>query len=109
MAVVLPVRQGTDEWLAARQHGIGSSDAAVVAGEKGSIIALWGEKTGLVPRPEPDAELAERYAWGHRMEPLVAEAYTEREGRPLRRAARMLRHPEVAFAIASLDRVSAVK
>jgi putative phage-type endonuclease len=109
MAVVLPVRQGTDEWLDARREGIGSSDAAVVAGEKGSLIALWGEKTGIVPRPEPDTELAERYAWGHRMEPLLADAYTERTGRPLRRATRLLRHPEVPFALASLDRVSAVK
>lgn len=109
MAVVMPVRQGTDAWLEARKAGIGSSDAAVVAGEKGSIVALWGEKTGLVPRPEPDSELAERFAWGHRMEPLVAGAYTERTGRPLRRAARMLRHPDVDFALASLDRVSAVK
>ena len=74
-----------------------------------SSASLWGEKTGLVPRPEPDAELAERFAWGHRMEPQLAEAYTEREGRPLRRVTRLLRHPDVPFALASLDRVSAVK
>src|SRR5690349_21496966 len=108
-AVVIPVRQGTDEWRAARRSGIGSSDAAVVAGEKGSVVELWGEKTGLAPRPEPDQELAERFAWGHRMEPLLALAYTEREGRPLRRLTRLLRHPDVPFALASLDRVSAVK
>lgn len=107
--IVLPVRQGTDAWLEARLSGIGSSDAAVVAGERGSVLALWGEKTGLVPRPDPDPELAERWAWGHRMEPLVADAYTAREGRPLRRAARMLQHRDVSFARASLDRVSAVK
>lgn len=109
MAVVLPFRQNTEEWLEARKAGIGSSDAAVVAGERGSIVALWAEKTGLAPRPEPDAELAERFAWGHRMEPLVADAYSEREGRPLRRLTRLLRHPDVPFALASLDRVSAVK
>lgn len=107
--IALPVRQGTNEWLEARREGIGSSDAAIVAGERGSLIELWGEKTGLVPRPEPDAELAERFAWGHRMEPIVADAYTERTGRPLKRAMRLLRHPEVSFALASLDRVSAVK
>lgn len=106
---ILPVRQGTDAWRAARNAGIGSSDAPVVAGEKGSIVALWGEKTGLVPRPEPDAELAERFAWGHRMEPLVADAYSERTGRPVKRAARLLRHADVEYALASLDRVSAVK
>lgn len=108
-AVPIAVRQGTDEWLAARREGIGSSDAAVIAGEKGSVLALWGEKTGLAPRPEPDEATLEMYAWGHRMEPLVAEAYTERTGRPLKRAMRLLRHPNVPWALASLDRVSARK
>jgi putative phage-type endonuclease len=106
-AVVLPVQQGTDAWLEARRSGIGSSDAPVVAGEKGSLVALWGEKTGLVPRPEPDEELAERFAWGHRMEPMVAAAYTEQTGRPLRRRTHLLRHPQVPWALASLDRESA--
>lgn len=105
----LPVVQGTDDWLAARRNGIGSSDAAVIAGEKGSVLELWGDKTGIVPRPEPDEATAEMYAWGHRLEPLVAEAYTERTGRPVRRAMQMLRHPKVPWALASLDRVSAVK
>jgi putative phage-type endonuclease len=109
MAIAIPVRQGTDEWLEARRQGIGSSDAAVIAGEKGSLLALWAEKTGTVPRPEPDEALAEMYAWGHRMEPLVAEAYTEKTGRPLRRVNRLLQHPNTQWALASLDRVSAVK
>jgi putative phage-type endonuclease len=108
-ATPIPVRQGTDEWLAARREGIGSSDAAVIAGEKGSLLALWGEKTGLAPKPEPDDATAEMWAWGHRMEPLVAEAYTERTGRPLRRVNRLLQHPQTPWALASLDRVSAVK
>lgn len=108
-ARALAFRQGTPEWVEARRAGIGSSDAPVVAGEKGSLVELWAEKTGLAPRPEPDEELLERFAWGHRMEPLVADAYTERTGRPLRRVTRMLEHPEVPWARASLDRVSARK
>lgn len=106
-AIPIPVRQGTDEWLAKRREGIGSSDAAVIAGEKGSVLALWGEKTGLAPKPEPDEATAEMYAWGHRMEPLVAEAYTEATGRQLRRVNRLLQHPDVSWALASLDRVAA--
>lgn len=109
MALALPVRQGTDDWLAARRLGIGSSDAAIIAGERGSVLELWGDKTGLAPKPEPDEALAELYAWGHRLEPIVAEAYTERTGRPVRRAMRLLQHPNEPWAIASLDRVSAVK
>jgi putative phage-type endonuclease len=107
--VPMAVRQGTDAWLAARREGVGSSDAPIIAGEKGSIVELWAEKTGLAPRPDPDASLAERWAWGHRLEPVVAEAYTERTGRPLRRANRLLRHPSIPWALASLDRVSARK
>lgn len=105
----IPVVQGTDDWLAARREGIGSSDAPVIAGEKGSLVELWGEKTGLAPRPEPDAATAELFAWGHRLEPLVAEAYTEHTDRPVRRVRQLLRHPNVPWALASLDRVSARK
>jgi len=109
MAVALQVRQGTDDWLLARREGIGSSDAPIIAGERGSLVELWGDKTGLAPRPAPDDALVERFRWGHRMEPLVAEAYTERTGRPLRRVMRLLQHPDVPWALASLDRVSARK
>jgi putative phage-type endonuclease len=105
--IQLPVRQGTPEWLEMRRTGIGSSDAPVIAGERGSVIELWAEKTGLIEAPEPDADTKRLFEWGHRLEPVIADWYADRHDRPLRRVNRMLRHPDVPWAYASLDRVTA--
>lgn len=108
-AVQIAVRQGTPEWLEARRDGIGSSDAPVIAGERGSIIELWAEKTHRLDREPPDAETERLFDWGHRLEPVVAAWYTDETGRPLRHVNYLLRHPHVPYALASLDRVSARK
>ena len=100
--LTIPVRQGTPAWLEARRQGIGGSDAAIVIGESPyrSPYDLWAEKCGLVaPAPETAA-----MAWGRRLEPLVAAAYTEATGRRLRRVSRLLRHPERPWQLASIDR-----
>lgn len=101
-ALTVPVRQGTPEWAAARRSGIGGSDAPIVVGESPyrSAYELWAEKVGLIPRPEQ----TEVMAWGHRLEPLVAAAYTEATGRRLRRVRRLLRSRGRPWQIASLDR-----
>jgi putative phage-type endonuclease len=106
-AVALAVRQGTPEWLAARRSGIGSSDAPVIAGERGSLLALWAEKAGLVERPAVDEATQKRFDRGHRLEPVVADWYADETGRPLRRVSRLLRRADTPWALASLDRVSA--
>lgn len=108
-AIPLPVRQGTREWLAARRSGIGSSDAPVVAGERGSLLSLWAEKAGLVERPPVDDATQRMFDRGHRLEPVVADWYADETGRPLKRVSRLLRHRDVPWALASLDRVSAVR
>lgn len=101
----MPVRQGTPEWLAARQEGIGSSDAPVIAGESPyrSALALWAEKSGRVPREEPDADTARLFRIGHLMEPLLLQLYTEETGRKTRREPRLLRHRQRPWMVASLD------
>lgn len=104
MALQLPVSQGTPEWLERRRFGIGSSDAPIIAGERGSIIELWAQKAGLVDVPEPDEDTARLFEWGHRLEPVVADWYADKTGRKLRRVNRLLQHPTVPWAIASLDR-----
>lgn len=104
-AISTDVIQGTAEWLALRTQGIGSSDAPVIAGERGSVVELWAEKSGLVERSVPDESLAELFEWGHRLEPVVADWYADHTGRQLRRANRMLVHPQVSWAFASLDRI----
>lgn len=105
--IATEVRQGTPEWLAKRQTGIGSSDAPVIAGERGSVVELWATKSGLIEVEPPDGDLARLFEWGHRLEPVVADWYAESTGRPLRRVNRMLVHPTIPWAFASLDRVTA--
>lgn len=101
-AVVLPMRQRTPEWLEARQSGIGSSDAPIVAGVSrwGDLRTLYAEKLGLTA---PVVE-TERMSWGLRLEDVIADAYVERTGRRVRRARHLLRHPDLAWMLASLDR-----
>lgn len=108
-ALPLPVYQGTPEWLEAKLDGIGSSEAPIVAGEKGSTVALWAVKAGHMDAQPPDEATQRIMDWGKRLEPVIADWYTDETGRPLRRVRRLLRHPSVPYALASLDRVSARK
>jgi len=109
-AIATPFRQGTDEWLEARRSGIGGSDIAAIAGESPnrSALELWAEKTGRLVR-EPDAETAELFEIGHLMEPPLLALYERRTGRHPRRVNRMLVHPDVPWAFASLDAQAPVR
>jgi putative phage-type endonuclease len=102
MTVVLPVRQRTPEWLAARENGIGASQAAAAIGvsEWQSPMGLWAEKLGLVP-PAP-ANISMQI--GSELEPLIARLYTEATGVKVRRANNLRQHAEYAFMLASIDR-----
>jgi len=92
-----------EEWLKWRRRGIGSSDAAAVAGLSPwkSPMAVWLEKTSQVP-DEPETEAM---YWGKRLEDLVAEEFTRRTGLRTRRRKAILQHREHPFMIADLDRV----
>jgi putative phage-type endonuclease len=109
-AIATPHVQGTDAWLAARRGGIGASDIPVIAGESPyrSALELWAEKTGRVV-PEVDTGTAELFEVGHLMEPVLLELYERRTGRHPRRVRRMLRHPDVPWAFASLDAQAPVR
>lgn len=68
-----------DEWLEARLGYVTASDAAVILGESSykSPFALYHEKHGLeVPRDIPEEVLE----WGHRMEPVIAQKFTDETG-----------------------------
>lgn len=110
-AIPLPVRQGTPAWLEARRDGIGSSDMPVITGNRRepSLLELWTVKARrLEPRP-PDEATQELYDFGHALESAIAARYEQLTGRAVRRVNRMLRHPGIAWAYASLDRVSAAR
>lgn len=61
---------------------------------------LWALKRKLI-EPEPGTRLTR---WGHRLEDVVADAFTERTGRRLRRQNKRATHPKLPFFSAQIDR-----
>lgn len=102
MAVVLPVKQHTPEWLEARENGIGASQAAAALGLDPweSPTGLWAQKLKLVPPPPEN--LAMRL--GTELEPFIARLYTEVTGVKVRRANNLRQHSRHPFMLASIDR-----
>jgi len=101
-ALALAVRQQTPEWREERRHHLGSSDAPILAGERGSLLALWAEKRGLV-EPEFDDQTEDLMAIGQALEPALRRLYTVHTGRPVRQVHRLLTAREWPVASASLD------
>jgi putative phage-type endonuclease len=79
-------KQTLQQWLDERRKGIGGSDAAAVLSEGyGCPRALFLDKTGVEPdyRHTPgELGLFER---GHRLEPIIAQMFTEKTGLKVRR------------------------
>ncbi|WP_299198022.1 lambda-exonuclease family protein [uncultured Amphritea sp.] len=100
-----------DTWLAIRQSGIGSSDAAAAVGLNPykSQLELWMEKTGRLndaqtPDTQPSDEDNGPLFWGTVLEPIVAEHYAKRTGHKVRRVNAVLQHKEYPWMLANLDR-----
>jgi putative phage-type endonuclease len=98
------------EWLAVRQRGIGSSDAAAAVGLNPykSQLELWLEKTGRdagLPKADPQDEESPTY-WGTLLEPIVATHYSQRTGKRVRRLNAVLQHPDpdLSWMLANIDR-----
>lgn len=98
-----------DEWLKVRKQGIGSSDAAAAIGINPyqSQLELWMIKTGRdagLPKPDSDDPRSPVY-WGHVLEPIVAEQYSQQTGRKVRRVNAVLQHPDPDkhWMLANLD------
>lgn len=87
-----------------KMKGIGGSDAAVVAGisRYKSQYQLWLEKTGKAECFSGN----EATHWGNKLEDVVAEEYTQRTGRKVRRVNSTQYHPEYDFIFGHVDRVS---
>lgn len=65
---------GSEEWHANRNNGIGASSIAVVMGMSPfkSAVQEWAERTGRYTAPEPSAEQQERFLLGHVLEESAA-------------------------------------
>lgn len=101
-ALALPVRQRTPAWLEERRRHIGSSDAPVLAGERGSVMQLWAEKVGLI-EPTFDDETEDLMEIGALLEPALRSLYVARTGRTIRQRHVLLASREWPVAAASLD------
>ena len=91
-----------DEWLELRHRFIGGSDAATVVGLNpySSRVALYLDKKGMSsPKEESEA-----MRLGTDLEDYVAQRFTEKTGKKVRRDRHMYLHPEYPFLGADVDR-----
>lgn len=94
--------QGTPAWLEERRGGYGSSDVPVLTdGDEQAWVRLHLRKLGVLP----EQEATESMELGKRLEPAIARMVQERLGEPVIKVNRILRHRELDFVRASLDRV----
>jgi len=92
-----------EEWLRVRSQGIGGSEIAAIAGVSPweTPLSVYLRKVGELPeREETDA-----MRWGTLLEPLIADEYRRRHPEAsVRRGNAVLRHPEVPYFLANIDR-----
>lgn len=93
-----------DEWLAARNAGIGGSDIGAIAGlnKWKSPIKVYMEKVEGLSEDLSDNETV---YWGNALENLVAQEFSKRTGLKTRRRNAILKHPEHEWALANVDRL----
>src|SRR5690606_19501524 len=90
------------EWLWRRKQGIGGSDASAILGFNPwkSAFQLYIDKTSDTVE-EIDNEAIH---FGNVLEDIVAEEFTRRTGKKVRRRNQTFRHPEHSFMLANIDR-----
>ena len=92
-----------EEWLKLRQGYIGGSDAAAVIGMNAyaSPYSVWADKLSKVPPKEDN----EAMRIGRDLEEYVAERFTEKSGKKVRRCNFILVNDKYPFAHANVDRL----
>jgi putative phage-type endonuclease len=90
----------TPAWDALRSNGLGGSEIAAVVGLSPwvSRFALYHRKRGDIPRQFENPSMN----WGHRLEPVVLEAFAERHG-ALSDHGGTYRHDERTWQLANID------
>jgi putative phage-type endonuclease len=93
--------QGTAEWLEARRHLITATDLPVILGVSPwkSEAELADEKAGILPPGDETPQMRV----GRAMENIVRDEYQIASGCRLRHVRRMVIHPTIPWAAASLD------
>jgi putative phage-type endonuclease len=104
MSAAIDTREmSREDWLAARRHGLGGSDAAAALNldPYRTPLQLYREKRGEVP--EADLSDNEAVQSGILLEPFIKQRYEARTGRRVHNVNQMLRHPKHPFMLANLD------
>jgi len=98
--------QTREQWLAARQKGIGASDSAALFGVSPwhTKLSLWAEKTGRLPHEGSDGEWLD---WGNLLEPLIADRYAAVTGSKIWQGSPfcIAQHPTIPILLATPDRM----
>lgn len=100
-ALNVPLRQGTDEWLAYRRTGVSASDIPILLG-----LSPYRCEADLADEKLGNATVEQTLPMkvGLALEDLIAAEYEQATGRRLQRFRSILRHPDIEWAIASPDR-----
>ena len=104
------VKQEDDEegWLKARTRGIGGSDVGAICGVSPFTSArqIYLNKTGQYPDSMQQNDAAkERMHFGHMLEPIVADEYSQRTGNKIIAVNATLVHKDHPWALANVDRL----
>ena len=105
MSSTSTIEMSKSEWLAARNKGIGGSDAAAVCGvsKYKTPLQLWQEKTGRV-QPADIGENS-RVRAGNALEEVVAAWWQEETGMACRRDNKIRAAKDRPYLLANVDRV----
>lgn len=97
------VNMSHEEWLEHRRKYIGGSDASSIIGLNpwSSPYTVWADKLGKLP-PKEDNEAMRQ---GRDLEFYVAQRFTEKTGKKVRRENAILHNPQYPFAHANVDRM----
>lgn len=104
------VKQEDDEegWLKARTRGIGGSDVGAICGVSPFTSArqIYLNKTGQFQEAlKPSDAAKERMHFGHMLEPIVADEYSQRTGNKVVAVNATLVHKDHPWALANVDRL----
>jgi putative phage-type endonuclease len=91
-----------EEWRKVRKNGVGGSDIGAICGvnKYSSPIMVYMDKLGLYEKNFDN----EAMKAGRKIEPVLAEWFTEETGFKTRKSNFMYQHPQQEWALANVDR-----
>ena len=93
------------KWLEIRRSGIGGSDAAACVGLSSwkQPIDVYLDKLGELP--DREQEIGDAMYWGNKLEPVVADWFSESTGKKVVKRNAILTHKKYPFLFANVDRL----